>query len=372
LEPDAGTHAALLETMERHTACFNAVCGYGWEAREGNGVELHKATYYPLRAEHPALPAQLVCAARVKATEALKSARVRLKKGRRVTCPHSDRCCIRYDARSYSISLTSGMVSLASVSGRVALPFRVDDHLLAYLSWKPASADLCYRKGRWFLHVVVEAPAPVFTPAGAVLGVDLGVKRPAVTSEGKFFGKRRWREIEARNFRLRRKLASKGSRSARRHLKKASGKLARFRKDCDHVLSRRIVDSVPEGTVIVLENLTDIRDRVQARKKDGGQRRLHSWSFAQLRGFVEYKAEAKGCACVFVDPRNTSRRCPRCEHTARANRRSQSEFSCQKCGCQLNADLAAARNIKAKFLAGSGRSVPGGLPVREPIVPTSG
>jgi hypothetical protein len=37
-------------------------------------VELHNRTYYPLRAQYPNLPAQLVCSSRVKATEALKSA----------------------------------------------------------------------------------------------------------------------------------------------------------------------------------------------------------------------------------------------------------------------------------------------------------
>ncbi len=60
--------------MQEHTACFNAVARQGFETGCSNGVELHKATYYPLRAAYPDLPAQLVCAARVKATEAVKSA----------------------------------------------------------------------------------------------------------------------------------------------------------------------------------------------------------------------------------------------------------------------------------------------------------
>jgi IS605 OrfB family transposase len=43
------------------------------------------------------------------------------------------------------------------------------------------------------------------------------------------------------------------------------------------------------------------------------QRRRHlSWSFRQLRSFVEYKAAAKGVPVVLVDPRNTSRTCPSC------------------------------------------------------------
>jgi len=59
-------------------------------------------------------------------------------------------------------------------------------------------------------------------------------------------------------------------------------------------VSRRIVDGVPEGATIAVENLTNIRSRVRAKKANGGQRRLHSWSFAHLRACITYKAEGKG------------------------------------------------------------------------------
>lgn len=72
--------------------------GFAQQCR--NGVELHKQTYYELRARYPELPAQLVCASRVKATEAVKSALDRLSKGRKTSTPHSRICPIRYDQRS--------------------------------------------------------------------------------------------------------------------------------------------------------------------------------------------------------------------------------------------------------------------------------
>src|SRR5437588_7093645 len=74
LNPTAEQAAVLKRTLEEHTACFNAVAREGFMTQCSNGVELHKRTYYPLRAAFPNLPAQLVCAARVKATEAVKSA----------------------------------------------------------------------------------------------------------------------------------------------------------------------------------------------------------------------------------------------------------------------------------------------------------
>ena len=104
LDPTGEQAAVLRETLRPQTACFNAVASYGWEQREANGVALHKATYYPLRAAHPDLPAQLVCAARVRATEAVKSALDRLAKNRPVRCPGARCVPIRHDARSYRMA----------------------------------------------------------------------------------------------------------------------------------------------------------------------------------------------------------------------------------------------------------------------------
>src|SRR5205807_7441265 len=115
----------LYRTISEHTMCLNEVVQTGFTEKCSNGVELHKQTYYPLRAQYPDLPAQLVCAARVKATETVKSALTwqkkqeqdypkkvakALKKGKPipvfkpVTCPCVKHCPIRYDVRSYWVS----------------------------------------------------------------------------------------------------------------------------------------------------------------------------------------------------------------------------------------------------------------------------
>jgi IS605 OrfB family transposase len=162
-------------------------------------------------------------------------------------------------------------------------------------------------------------------------------------------------------------LQKRGSKSAKRHLRKTRGKQARFRRDCDHALSKAIVQSASPGSTIALENLTGIRSRVKARR--GPQaRRIHSWSFDQLQRFIRYKAEERGCTVALVNPRHTSQRCSRCGHTAGDNRRSQALFVCRQCGFTLNADLNGARNIAAKYRAGLGMSDSGGPPVNRPIV----
>jgi putative transposase len=398
LSPTPEQAHILKTTLEQHTACFNAVAREGFTTACSNGVELHKRTYYPLRAQYPDLPAQLVCAARVKATEAVKSALTwkvkkeqtylkQVEKAKKldkpippfkpVRCPHSEITCIRYDRRSYWVKWDTLTCSLATVDGRIELPFTVPAHLQQYVGSRVCSADLCYRKGRYTLHVVVSMPPPAIVPSQEVIGVDLGLNRPAVTSARQFLGEKQWKEQERRTFRLKRKLQVKGTRSAKRHLKKLSGKQFRRRRDHDHVLSKRLVQNTFPGATIVLENLKNIRDTSKlgrgkkASPKRDNKRRLHSWSFAQLYSFVEYKAQARGIRVVKIDPRHTSQTCSKCGYQHRTNRRSQSVFHCRACGYQLNADLNAARNIREKYLASlaqDGTSVLSGLAVKQPIV----
>ena len=351
LQPNREQAPLLQQTLHEHTDCFHAVAQEGFTTSCSNGVELHKRTSYPLRATYPDLPAQLVCTARVKATEAVKSALDRRKKGRKARPPRARLCPIRYDQRSSWVKWETRTCSLATTDGRVELPFVVPPYATRYIGGKVCSADLCYRQGRYTLHVVVSIPDPVVAPSGEVVGVDLGLNRPAVTSHKHFLGERRWKEQERRIFRLKRKLQAKGTRSAKRHLKKVSGKRLRQRKDHDHVLSKRIVQHTPAGSTIVVENLTNIRARARMKKHTETQRRLHSWSFAQFHAFLTYKAQEKGITVVKVDPRHTSQTCSRCGHQARTHRRSQSLFLCRECGYCLHADLNASQIIREKYLS---------------------
>ena len=348
LHPTPEQAASLAETTRQFTAVFNAVAAHGYAAGEKNGVRLHHATYYPQKALWPALVSDHHIQARVKATEAIKSTLALAKKGRKVSAPRSQSCPPRYNVHTFKVDWATGTVRLSTTGGRIAIPFTVPVYAASLIGGKVCTADLIHRSGKWFLHIVVDIPAPEVAPTGEVVGVDLGVAQPAVTSTARFLGKRAWRNTEARYFRLRRALQSRGSKSARRHLRKTRGKQARFRRDCDHVLSKRIVQGTTPGATIVVENLTDIRARVKTRH--GKQaRRIHGWSFAQLRSFIEYKAEARGCTVAGVDPRHTSQHCPACGHTARNNRRSRALFSCRQCGYTLHADLCGARNIAAKY-----------------------
>ena len=340
------TEGILLETLRQSTACFNTVTAHGWDAAERNGTRLHHATYKGLREAYPALPSQLHCAARVKATEALKSVDERLKQGRRAGRPTSELCPVRYDARSYWVKLSEGMASLATVAGRVCVRFNVCGYYRRYLDWTPCSADLCFdaKTRRFYLHVVVETDAPEASCEG-VLGVDLGITEIATDSEGNQYSGEAVKSVRRRVRRIRRLLQAKGTKSAKKHLTRIRQKQSRFSRDTNHVISKRLVATAANSRkALALEDLKGIRDRANCFSREM-RWLMGNWAFDQLKQFLVYKAEAAGVPLFLVDPRNTSRTCSKCGHCEKANRKSQAKFLCLSCGFETNAD-----SIKPVFL----------------------
>lgn len=363
--------AALAETSRQFTTAFNLFVALGWREGVSNATKLHFLAYYPVRTALPDLNSNLANTARAKAAEALRSAfTLRKDPDRTVSQPRSGACPPRYNLHTYRVDWESQTVRLSLVGGRQTIRFAVPEYAAKYAGYPVDTADLIERDGAWWLHVVVTVPAPEVERTDAAVGVDLGLNRPAVTSNNRFLGQRRWKAVEGRYFKAVRALQQKGTKSAKRQLRKLKRRRARFRRDADHVLAKQIVAAVEPGAAIVLENLTGIRKRMKAKRRTQTKRRMHAWPFASLKAKIEYKAEERGCMVVAVDPRHTSQACSRCGHTARNNRRSQSVFSCRQCGYSLNADLNGARNIAAKYRAGRGIPPPGGL-LNQPLVSTS-
>ena len=358
---------ALRETVTQYTAAFNRATKTGWDNGTANGFKIHFLNYKSERTQTQ-LPSQLVCSIFSKASEALKSVRELQKKRdtkvgknsklkpKTFRCPFSKRQAIRYDGKRASmVKLKEGWANLASVNGRQEVRFSLPNNFNRYVEWKVCVSELVLdERNRLFLHVVLDGEGNPFIPNGLVVGVDLGICRPAVMSSGdgkfnKFLGEKKWADRERRLYSYRRILQRKGTKSAKRKLKVLGGKVNRFRKECDHMLSRKLVDSVPAGTTLVFENLKDIRDRCGVGNGKAQNRRMHRWSFDRLFFMVDYKATIKGLKVAKVDPRNTSRRCSRCGLTKKSNRKDQSHFECKSCHHTLNADLNGARNVAQKF-----------------------
>lgn len=339
-------------TINAYTNAFNYTCQVGWKDKDYNGVSLHHKVYKKTR-EY--LPSQLAVSARMKATEALKSVRKRLKKNKKASCPQSKQIGIRYDARSFNVWWERNEVSFSTTEGRKVCKLVVPEYYEKYLSWKRCTADLFIRENQVFLHIVVEKEIDDPISNGEFVGCDRGIKKIAVTSDKRFFGGGYVKRVSRRYQKLRSALQSK-KHSGKRHLVKIKGKENRFRRDVNHVISKQIVQGLKKGTTLILEKLTGLTANCvpkMRRKKveDRAKRREHgSWSYFQLEEFLKYKSTYKGVLVDHVNARYTSRGCSKCGYVARANRSCQSRFICKKCGYQLNADLNASFNIVKNYL----------------------
>ena len=333
------------ETAKLYTKAYNDICSLGFKNSICNGITLHHLTYPDIKKY---LPSQLAISSRCKAAESLKSVRELRKKKKTISCPQSSHMSIRYDMRSYTISLNKGEVSLLTTNGRDKTTFNLPEYCKQYIDWKTCSADLIISKSKKvYLHVVLfkQIEDPIFN--GKIVGVDRGVKRLAVTSNNQFFSGGHIKQISKRYSDLRGKLQSVGSKSAKRHLRAIGSKENRFRKDVNHCVSKQIVSNLEAGNIIVLEDLTNIRTTTKHRKAQ--RKEFHKWNFYELEQFIKYKAEWKRCFVEYVSPAYTSQRCSVCGHIEKSNRKNQSQFVCKSCGFQLNADLNASRNIRNKY-----------------------
>ncbi len=354
IKPSEEEKQILFKTLEEYKLAYNFVAEIGWKSNVYNSVKLHNLTYTTLR-EKTSLPSQLVISVRNIASESLKSAFSRKKKGLTVSCPHSKNPAIRYDKRSYSVWFDREEISVATVEGRLKLKIKIPEYFRQYLSWNIRSASLKYDKRlkKFFFNIVVEKEIEKIPENDTVVGVDLGLSKLAVvsTADGKinkFFDGGHIRATSERYFAIRKKLQSKGTPSAKRRLKKLSQKEKRFRTAVNHKIAKEIVNLVPASGTIVLEKLKGIRKRIKVSKKE--RRWIHSWNFAQLQQFIEYKAQNKGIKVVYINPKYTSQRCSKCGHISKSNRKDQSHFKCSSCGYTVNADLNASRNITINYL----------------------
>lgn len=343
--------ADLVQTVSTFNQACQRVLDWGQQNKQYNKTRLHRATYREIRKEFPLLPSALVQTARDQASEMMHKDKFKHKISKK---PLS---AIRYDKRTLNIFLESGYCSISTVFGRMKYHFNLPEYYHQYTNWIMQNAQLIIRKNTCFLNVQVKEEAPSFNGGDRRLGIDLGINNIAVCSDNTFINSKHLKNVKGKYQHLKAELQSKGTRSARRKLKKMSGRERRFVKDLNHCVAKEIV--AKPFDVLVFEELTAIRGPKKSKKFN---HKLGNWSFNQLRRFVKYKAEAVGKKVQIINPYLTSQTCSKCGHVSRSNRKGR-QFRCVKCGFSLDADLNASRNI-ATF----SRRVSGRLHVSQPNV----
>ncbi|MFJ6121507.1 RNA-guided endonuclease InsQ/TnpB family protein [Streptomyces sp. NPDC092129] len=223
------------------------------------------------------------------------------------------------------------------------------------------------REGRrWYVILTAEQSAPKPLPAtGSVVGVDMGIANFLADSGGEFVpnprhGAKAAAKLEAAQQALARcKRRSKRRRKAVKRVATLHRKVRRQRLDHAH---KAALDLVREHDFIAHEDLK-IRnmslapapkpDPEQAgvflpngaAAKAGLNRSIADAGWGVFLAILAAKAEGAGRQVMAVDPRNTSRQCPECGHTAKENRPTQEKFHCVSCGHSAHADTVGAINV---------------------------
>lgn len=342
MEPAPAVFDALKDTLEKYARACDAVLVVAVREKTSNKVNLQHLVYHDIRKSFN-LSANLAVRAIARVAWAIKAAK---RKGKVVKKfrPTS----IDYDERIFAYREAEETVSLTTTSGRVRVPLVLGTYQRDNLRGKkPTAAKLVYRNREWFIHIVIEDDPGQRSHPICAIGVDRGVYNIAVTSTGKFHSGRKAMHVREKFAFRRAKLQSKGTRSARRLLKRLSGREHRWMRNENHRISKAIVaEAVRKKAVVKLEDLTGIRDRLK-RFSPTWNRKVNAWAFSELETMIRYKGALAGVEVVSVAARNTSRECSKCGVVDKSSR-SGAHFKCAVCGYRLAADFNAARTISGR------------------------
>ncbi|MGP3980409.1 RNA-guided endonuclease InsQ/TnpB family protein [Streptomyces sp. KR80] len=360
LLPTPDEASVLAATLRAVNAGANVVSAVAFEKGVTSRNDVQKLVYGRLKAEF-GLGAQAAVRTVKKVVDAYATLRANVRAGRlgpegskRRGKATSKPVIFREDAaqpfddRILSWQHDAGTVSIWTTSGRLkGLRFvGSPDQLKTLAAFRKGENDLVCRDGKWFLVAVCEVPAePLNADPVDWIGVDRGIVNLATTSDGTHYSGRRLTRYRRWQARKKAELQAKQTRSARRRLKRRAKKEARHAAHINHTISKECVAVAKRtGRGIALEELRGIRDRVRPGRDQRAA--LSSWPFYQLDQYIAYKAERAGVPVIWVDAAYTSQMCPRCGHTAKANRPTRDHFCCRRCGLAGPADVVAGVNVR--------------------------
>src|SRR4030042_1857046 len=335
LNPAQNQTRALDKTLSKCLCAMNYISTIAWKKKRFNRVALHHLVYYRTKSKFR-LFSQTCCDIKDRVCFSYKADKKKQHFFKQPVLPLSyNRSFNLKDLETVSISTSFGREKIALILGEY-------QKQMISKAIKFCDSEIIKRNNKYFLNLVIEIPDDPQKAHTNILGVDLGIKKIAVCSNGTKFAGEQTQSVRNRYSALRSSLQGKGTRSAKRRLQKMSGREKRFQKDINHRVSKQIVSMASRHNMaIALEDLTHIRKRARPRKEK--RRMFHRWAFFQLRQFISYKALSAGVRIIFVDPSYTSQICSRC---GALGIRDLEHFSCPSCNLFADADFNASLNIR--------------------------
>ena len=221
---------------------------------------------------------------------------------------------------------------------RMAEPLRFDGKIV--------SGTVSRAADKWYISIAVEVKKDLkLQKTGKFVGVDLGVKDIAITSDGCKFANPLWiQKSEKKLKRLQRELARRQRASKRRErtrlrLARQHNRITNQRKDWLHKITTYLIRSYD---VIALEDL-NVRGMV---KNHNLAKSITNVAFGEFNRQIEYKAQMYGKQIYRVDrffP--SSKTCSNCGCVQEKMPLHVREWTCPDCGAHHDRDINAATNL---------------------------
>jgi putative transposase len=255
-----------------------------------------------------------------------------------------------------AFSMHGGVLRIAKTSGPLRFVWSWPD--IDVITLNPTMAVVSREPdGRWYVTLAVDGDAPAPLPlAGHAVGVDLGVKDFAVTSDGQRIANPRHLERKARNLaRHQRRMArcQPGSANrARAKIARAHREVRDARQDFLHRVSTRLARG---SDMIVIEDLA-VKNLMKNRRL---ARVIADCGWGEFRRQLAYKCRRYGRELVVIDRwYPSSKTCSACGHLLAALSLATRAWTCPSCRARHDRDINAATNILAAGLAAA-RGSPG-------------
>lgn len=350
----------LLEVLQSERMVYNLCSQEQFKLKSLSIKDLHKNCYQKIRKKYPKIKSQII----IKAENACLSSYRSIKSNKnKIAKPiEKQRLSIYLDIRLRRVLLP--IIYITTLKKRVAVKPYIYPKLQEMLD-KYEFGDLLLfeRNGELWLSFFFKIPTPEIKPKLAI-GIDLGIRRYAATSEGNIFIDKKFNGDKRKLRHLKSRLKSKGSSSAKRHLKKMRRTERNRNKELYHQLTNKLLNT--EANILVMEDL----DCVKLKKKKNAyqnKNRISQVGFAEIRRILTYKAGLVNKQVVCVNPAYTSQ--TDCITGKREGNRVGARFYA-KSGLVYDADINAAVNLTrlAKLPTLLGNLLSGQAVVNQPIV----
>lgn len=286
----------LRATFSDYKIAWQYVSEYVYGSNCRNRLKIHNETYKNVRELVPNLSSALVQEARNDAIAKSKS----VKSNGHITfrAPKLKNVSIRFDKRT--ASLKGNILSFTANEGKRIKAELIDFPRLNELRTFKNLAPLIFcRNGQYWAALTFEIPE-LPGKDGGILGVDLGLRILAATSEGLLIRGNKMNRLRRKTRYIKRELQRKGTKSAKRKLKKLSKLEQRQSRDVIHCSVNEVLKT--DSSIIAVEDL-DLRAK---KYKKSSNRRRFSVPLSEFVRILEYKAKLKGKQVVKVNSSYTS------------------------------------------------------------------